>query len=70
MKQRNSLKRGRIAGIVLSAVIILLCTAPAISFVVIDKLNKNNLFLKSIFLDNDYFLRSMANNGFGQGASE
>lgn len=39
MKQVNRLKRGRIAVIVLSAVIILLCTALAISFVVIDKLN-------------------------------
>lgn len=68
MKQVNRLKRGRIAGIVLSAVIILLCAALAISFVVIDKLNKNNLFSKSIFLDNDYFLGSVANNDFGQGS--
>lgn len=50
----------RLSTIILVLVSIVLAVALICSIIVIDKLSKNNLFSKSIFLDNDYFLGSMA----------
>ena len=73
-RRPNLSKKLRISTIILVSITVILAIALVFSLIVIDKLNKNNLFSKSIFLSNDYFLGSIAipdkSDGTNQGNSE
>ncbi len=64
MLDRNRIKaKGRQAVIiaVITTIICGLLAALAVALFVIDKLNKNNLFIKSVLVDNNYILNMNAN---------
>ncbi len=53
IRRRN---RTRIAIAVLITIVLILTAALTATLFVVDKLNKNNLFIKSVLVDNNYFL--------------